>query len=216
MKRLFICVYFCSIVAISTAQELKFDVRFNNESLVLNKEYSLNGQPITFSTCKFYISNFRYGEQHPTANYHLIDLENPASLTIVSDKKFIDFNNVSFNLGIDSTKSVSGVFGEDLDPTNGMYWAWNSGYINCKIEGNSHLCPSRKNKFQFHLGGYAYPYNTLQTVEIKNIRGNRTIVLDLDKLLSKIDITKTYQVMSPNQNAMKLSRLFAQSFRVDE
>lgn len=39
----------------------------------------------------------------------------------------------------------------DLDPLNGMYWAWNSGYINMKIEGITPKCQDATIYFNFIL-----------------------------------------------------------------
>ena len=77
------------------------------------------------------------------------------------------FNTIAFNLGIDSITNVSGAQGGDLDPTKGMYWAWQSGFINIKLQGTSNSCPPPKNEFEFHLGGYQYPFNSLQTIILK-------------------------------------------------
>ena len=63
--------------------------------------------------------------------------------------------------------NVAGAIGGTLDPINGMYWAWNSGYVNFKIEGTSTLSNARKNAFKFHLGGYQHPYNSYRAVLIK-------------------------------------------------
>ena len=59
---------------------------------------------------------------------------------------------IYFQIGIDSLTNVSGDLDGDLDPALGMYWAWNSGYINMKLEGKSSSCKSVKKEFQFHIG----------------------------------------------------------------
>ena len=56
--------------------------------------------------------------------------------------------------------------GGDLDPTKGMYWAWQSGYINFKMEGSCSQCLATKNNFEFHLGGYQQPFYAMQTIEL--------------------------------------------------
>ena len=76
-------------------------------------------------------------------------------------------DKIKFNLGIDSLTNVSGVMGGDLDPTKGMYWTWQSGYINFKMEGSSAVCPTRNHEFQFHIGGYQDPFYAMQTLELE-------------------------------------------------
>lgn len=222
MIRSLFFIFFLFSSSLLSAQEIKFDIQFNGVSLQLDKEYKFNGKPIRFSTCKFYVSNILFNmalSDVKSKEYYLVDLEDPRSLTIRISKNLDIYSVKKISIGVDSTKSVSGVYGGDLDPTNGMYWAWQSGYINCKIEGASPICPARKNKFQFHLGGYAFPYNSLQTVQIEKPFGEDNaiiVVLDLANFVSKVDLSKDYQVMSPNKKALKLSKLFSQSFRTND
>lgn len=207
------------IASTSYAQEtnIEFNVQFKGEDLILNNTYILNGHEIKISVCKFYISNIGLNTISDT-NYHLLDVENPTSLRIPITQNYKPSPICYFNIGVDSVKSVSGVFGQDLDPTNGMYWAWQSGYINCKIEGSSPQCISRKNRFQFHLGGYASPFNTLRSfsIPLKNTNGKYIINLNLDQFLESVDLSKNNRVMNPGQKAMEISSLLAKCFTANE
>jgi hypothetical protein len=147
---------------------------------------------------------------------HLIDFkkENPYQLYLNSVKE-VEFNQLYFQLGIDSTTNMDGVKSNDLDPSNGMYWTWQSGYINYKLEGISKICPARKNSFQFHIGGYQYPYNSLQKVTIStNTTENINLYFDLEELLLKIDISSTFQIMSPSEKSNKIAKLIGESFYI--
>jgi hypothetical protein len=176
---------------------------------------------ISFDVIRFYISNvqFFYEEEFISSlekKHHLVDLENPESLKINLGKNAqLDFNKIKFDLGIDSLTNVSGAFGGDLDPTNGMYWTWQSGYINFKLEGVTPSCPARKNFFQFHLGGYQAPFSNVQAVEL-DIADKKNIIIELpiDLLLEKINLTQTYKIMSPNQPAVDLTKLIASLFSI--
>jgi len=219
MKRFLLFVFLLFSIENLLAQQIVFRVQLQGEDLELGEDYSLDKQSFTISTCKFYVSNLQFNGESLNNSYHLIDIANKESLTIalpVIQKK----GNATFKctLGVDSTKSVSGVFGDDLDPTNGMYWTWQSGYINAKIEGLSPTCPARKNKFQFHLGGYAYPYNTSRKVSLKLKKegDNYIVLINLDYFFEEVDLSKSYQVMSPNTSAMKLSDIFAECFSANE
>ena len=102
-----------------------------------------------------------------TVKAHLIDVFEVDTLKI--NFKKLDFKKIKmiqFNIGIDSLTNVSGALGGDLDPQKGMYWAWQSGYINTKIEGRSPHCKNRKNAFQFHIGGYLQPFYAIRRVEM--------------------------------------------------
>ena len=149
-------------------------------------------------------------------SFHLLDISDPGSLNL--DLKIpneLSFSHISFNIGIDSITSVSGVFGGDLDPGNGMYWTWQSGYINFKLEGVADDSPARNHRFQFHLGGYQAPFNALQQVKLdvadpKNI----TINIAIDQLFEQVNLQETYQIMSPNQQAIDMAQLVASLFSI--
>ena len=125
----------------------------------------------------------------------------------------LTFDSVSFTLGVDSITSVSGAFGGDLDPTNGMYWTWNSGYVNFKMEGKSAVCNTHKSAFTFHLGGYMAPYRSAQVVGLHVAPTNEAIIrLDLSKFLAEIDLNKEHTIMSPSMRAVEISAVIARSF----
>lgn len=169
---------------------------------------------------KFYISNLvltQNGKKvwNEPKSYHLINSENEQSLSLkFSIPDSVVFDSLKFNLGIDSLTSVSGVFGGDLDPSKGMYWAWNSGYINFKLEGTSDKCNTRKNEFQFHLGGYSGAQKALQNIVLKASEHN-VIYLNLNSFFSKIDLAKDNHIMSPGIEAVKFSKFIKTLFYVE-
>lgn len=171
--------------------------------------------------CKFYISNIEVASNDQIVwkepkSFHLIDLSTLSS-TIIALEIPEDhlFNTLSFILGIDSVTSTSGVFGGDLDPTNAMYWTWQSGYIFSKLEGTSPSSKARKNKFQFHLGGYKGPYAAQRDVQLQVDQTNEiTIAVDLQVFFDTLDLEKTTQVMIPGKQAAHLSTVAASMFKV--
>ncbi|MFT5982709.1 MAG: hypothetical protein ACI9RM_001143, partial [Ulvibacter sp.] len=189
----------------------------------LNKQYFLNSvnDSIKIETLKFFVSEFKFLKDKTVVDslskkIHLINLENESSIYLTGKRSnnFI-FNKIRFNIGIDSLTNVSGVFGGDLDPTNGMYWTWQSGYINFKMEGKSNACPTRNNFFQYHIGGYLTPYNTLRTVELDILNEEVAIInLDINTFLSDINLTETHSVMSPNEAATAIADIFPKVFTI--
>jgi hypothetical protein len=172
---------------------------------------------------KFYISDVQLLYNDKTIweepnSYHLVDASQNQSLTFSSNiSSGVFFNQLKFNLGIDSATNVSGALGGDLDPTKGMYWTWQSGYINLKLEGRSNRCKKRNNEFQFHLGGYQFPDNSLQTL-LLNVHSNDTIVvlMDVGLFLSGIDLSLQNRIMSPGKEAVLLSESLAKIFYVQK
>lgn len=202
---------------------MQSQLRFGNAPLELRKKYVSNSDTLEMETFKYYISNIevQYADKttaKPKNNYHLIDIENPESLSIPIEKKQNKLiSKITFDIGVDSIASVSGALGGDLDPAKGMYWAWQSGYINIKIEGKSNSCKTRKNQFHFHLGGYLKPNCALRTVtlEPKKPTENVVIAVDLKELFSAITLSKTNSIMIPGKQAMAMVDLAATMFSIE-
>jgi hypothetical protein len=174
---------------------------------------------ITIETLRFYISSVEllqngkvvFKEQN---SFHLLDAALPETMTLtLKPDTTVQYDQIKFNLGIDSITNTAGIMGGDLDPAKGMYWTWQSGYINMKIEGSSPKCKTRKNEFQFHLGGYLAPYNPLQTVTLSTpSEKNILINVDLSRFFDVIDLSKQNHIMSPGKEAMTLSEAAAKMF----
>ncbi len=227
MKQFFLFTFLFftySICAQQGISQVKFNVTVDEKPLELGKSYELleNEDSITFDVLRFYISDLQFIHNEEVVNkskkkHILIDLEKPESLQIAINEYAGNFDKIRFTFGIDSLTNVSGAMGGDLDPTNGMYWTWQSGYINFKLEGRAKKCPARKNEFTFHLGGYQAPNLVAQQVELNINKAEKgfEITLPIDKLLSQINLTDTYRIMSPNHEAVEMSHLISSMFLVE-
>lgn len=225
--RLIFTLFFWGIYCFALGQKnesiIEFAPTFNNLPLELNKNYSFKNDSLKISILKFYISNINFYQNNQfidsvSKKYYLIDFENPETSSI----KFLRtnskaFNRIFFSIGIDSLTNVSGALGEDLDPTKGMYWTWQSGYVNLKLEGQSKICPSRNNLYIFHIGGYQYPFSSIQNVNFST-KGYRKIILNLDisKLLNGMNLNVIYEVMSPGKKALTIAQQFSNAITVFE
>lgn len=182
-----------------------------------------NGDSMTIHTFRFYLSNFVFynnGKEtwREKNSCHLLDMEEEQTLSIAFEASTgIGFDAIKFCLGTDSLVNVSGALGGDLDPTKGMYWAWNSGYINFKIEGYYKKCPTRNHQFQFHIGGYMPPFQTVQTIELPVSNKHEIQVdIELSGFFEPIDLAKTHSIMSPSRTSVELAKLLAKTFRIHE
>ncbi len=208
----------------SDSLHLNIEVLFDTKPIQLDSNYiSKTSDTLSFTEVRFYLSSFEF---HFTDNstykevnsYHLIDIKELNSQKLSFSKanfKNKTLKSVQFNIGVDSLMSISGAMNGDLDPTKGMYWAWQSGYINMKIEGKSSSCNTRKNKFQFHIGGYLEPNYAIRTININfndNIKKEINLVMDLGKLFSKIHLKEINTIMIPGEEAMKLADLSTEIF----
>lgn len=223
----FLLILFIGFTSVVVAQNtimvgLSFKPFFKNAPLVIDDAESEQGIPeIGIETFKCYISNIRFYDQEELVftksnSYHLLDAENEASLKInFSIPQYLSYSHIRFDVGIDSLTNVSGAFGGDLDPTNGMYWTWQSGYINFKLEGLALNCPARKNRFQYHIGGYQSPYNTLREINLPLVeKQDVEIKINIDHIFKQVDISKAYQIMSPNTSAVEFANLFPSLFSI--
>ena len=205
---------------------MQIQFKYGASPLEHNKKYMTKSDTLEIETVKFYLSNIEieFDDQSkikPKSYYQLINWENPKSWLIpIAKNQNKIISKITFNIGLDTTASVSGALAGDLDPANGMYWAWQSGYINMKIEGKSNSCKTRKNQFQFHLGGYLKPNYALRKIEIpiqKNQIPNSEIkiIADIGNLFSEISLKETNSIMIPGQAAMEIADLSAKIFSVE-
>jgi hypothetical protein len=193
------------------AQSLRFEFILEGEPLTLSEKSSVSSiANRTVSACRFYISDLVFLHNKDTVAkdktvYHLIDAEKVESCSIATTN-IPEYNSICFKLGIDSITSTSGVFGGALDPTNGMYWTWQSGYINFKLEG------SFKGKdYSYHLGGYLSSESAWQNVTLPVKSGNSTITVDLSVFFKATPET-VHSIMSPSPEAVRLSKAAADMF----
>jgi hypothetical protein len=193
--------------------EINFQPTFLSKQLNINQYYQTNqNDSIQFTTFKFYISNIALINQNKivwkvTPEFYLIDLEDTNSLKIKSlIPQKLEFDQLSFDLGLDSLTNVSGAMGGALDPTKGMYWTWQNGYINLKLEGNCKLSSQEENEFVFHLGGYQSPFSTIQKISLNTQKSAMyQIGVELNNWISEIDFQNTKSIMSPRKEAIEMS-----------
>lgn len=215
-------VFFCLLLtATGLAQTipdtvaLDFQVTYQGKRLALDQE----SDSLLVTAFRFYVGQFQLLQHgrvicRPDQPFHLIDLEDHQSGKLgLSIPAGLNFDEISFLLGTDSLSNVSGALGGDLDPTKGMYWAWNSGFINFKLEGQFPASPAKNHEFQFHMGGYLPPFQSARRVRLKTTDHHRyRVQLELSQLLAQAAWSTRHHLMSPSAEAVRLSSILAQSF----
>jgi len=218
----FLCLQ-CAVLNSQNKNEIKvvFQPFFGSYPLILDSTYVFENGQIEFSTLKFYISNVQFLKNEKIVfkesnSFHLFDASDikSQSFTFTIPKGLL-FTDLNFNFGIDSLTNISGAMGGDLDPTKGMYWTWQSGYVNFKIEGTSSLFHNKRKEFQYHLGGYLFPFSALQKISLE-VEANNTlfILVDVKKIMETFDLSSLDHIMSPSAEAVRLSYLISQCFSV--
>lgn len=149
MKYLLVILFFIQALQ-SSAQDsliLRLHPTLLHENLILNKKYTVYNDTISISSLKFYLSDIAlYQDEKPVflfqKKYHLYDIQDSNTFVILETiPASLAYNTIKFSIGIDSTTNVSGAIEGSLDPMFGMYWTWQSGYINFKLEGIASRCP---------------------------------------------------------------------------
>jgi len=163
---------------------------------------------------RFYVSSprlFHRGVQVDgfASSYHLVNaLDTLSNHFALIRTNALPFDEVRLLVGVDSTTTAAGIMSGDLDPMHNMYWTWQSGYINIKLEGNW-----KGKDMQFHLGGFAFPNNNLQELRVSVLETNRlSFVWHAPSFFGQLPLDSSYRVMRPCAEANRLARLFTSSF----
>jgi hypothetical protein len=196
---------------------LKFQYSLDSGVVELGKEIESESgaRKFRFTKIKQYVSNITLFEAsrcvwRDTGGFYLVDAADAAGCQIgINYPVDLVFDEISLVFGIDSTTQAAGVMGGALDPLNGMYWTWQSGYIHLKIEGEM-LEQQKSTALEYHIGG-------LGTAQLKRFGltsgEDLNLVCDLNPLLEKALSGNETHLMSPGKQAIALSEAWMQSIR---
>jgi len=216
-----------------TSVIIEFENFVGNEILKLDTGNYKNEleQEYTVSRFKYYIGNIRLkkknGKDFSSDNYFLVNEEEPSSKKIIlNDVPSGVYESIDFIIGVDSLHNCSGVQSGALDPLNGMFWAWNTGYIFMKFEGKSSASKSTGNFLEFHIGGYRNPNNCIRNITLNLSNNNlilsaenagiiriKTDVSEIFKSPKRIDFTE-YSAITDFHNAVMLTDNYKDMFSI--
>ena len=120
-------------------------------------------------------------------------------------------NKISLLFGIDSAIQVGGVGTGALDPLRGMYWTWQTGYVQWKMEGAIRV-DGVESPLELHLGGFdgATKAQAMLSDYLVYPTTNSVIAQwDLSPFIAQILDQKKYGVMSPSPIARDYCRIIA-------
>ena len=223
MRHLFLLTLTFILSSSAHGQSIRFIPILDNQIIQQDSFFFFTPyqSPLKITRFAFYISDIiliqKDRERVSAGKKHqLIDLAKPKSLIIQLPNNGV-IDSIQFVLGIDSSIQCNGAMGQDLDPVNGMYWTWQSGYIHLKLEGESPAFISRQNKFQFHIGGYVSPWSTIHHLSFSLPEGKENkIFVSLNALFQSIIPAKEFAVMQPGERAAELSTLFSKCFYTEK
>ncbi len=183
------------------------------------------GEEMTIEKFKYYVSHFSVTSSDGKTttlpvNYFLVDEANSLSKTITLTIPDMPVASIEFLLGVDSLRNVSGVQTGALDPLNGMFWTWNSGYIMAKLEGTSTAAATQGHRFTYHIGGFKTGMNTAFPVSLSvpnnllrsdQIRVNAEINQWFNNT-PPLNISETPVCHSPGTLAVRIAKNYSRMF----
>ena len=142
-------------------------------------------EPYVIRSFKYYIHNIElirsdHAKEWLSRDHFLIDAGNNATTAILLKAPEQSYHSIAFTLGVDSIRNVSGAQTGALDPANGMFWTWNSGYIMSKFEGVSTVSAQPGNRFEYHIGGFKAGEQVIRRIELP-FPANATVQVAKDK-----------------------------------
>jgi hypothetical protein len=208
--RLFILLAFLIFFSDFHSQ-IRFNFSMDSKPLLVGEKYfnQTDSSWIQIDDLKFYVVYNPFFSDESTAGssvIHLVDLNDSTSWSIpFTEDGMKESNNFEFAIGLDSATTISTQFSGALDPSFGMYWAWNTGYIHFKLEGKSNLVPSSKNEFQYHIGGYSGKFETQRwisaPIKLKNLKP--IVQLELADFIREIlNLKEKPLLMIPGKDAV--------------
>lgn len=180
----------CQVNKLSKSEKqyiLEIQHMFDNEPLVLNKKYVINsGDTIAITKFQYYLSNISFNSRSgqlwkETNSYRLFRLEDNHIWEVPVNIPFDYLGNISFSIGVDSLQNSQGQQNGDLDPLNGMFWTWKTGYIFFKIEGYTWNSSGERFPLIIHVGSNSCFRTTSYQVEGTNFL---QITLDMKSILN--------------------------------
>ncbi len=213
---------------------LKFQNTFNGQALKLKSVYykTANNDSLVINAYLYYISNIKLytasGDVFAeTESYHLINQEFDSTKEFtITNIPAGSYTKISFLIGVDSIRNISGAQTGQLDPMNGMFWDWNQGYVMARLEGFSPQISPYPNNLGYHIAGFKSIYNAVKSVTLQlpktiQVGTNNKPVLTLQSDISEwfktpnlIDITQLSTVTSISSGSATLAENYADMFSV--
>lgn len=201
----------CNLIAQNV--QLKFNPTLFHQQIIKDQWIiSTQMDSIKITTFKMYIGQLAIIHKRDTIwlekdKYRLIDLFSDSAISLSIPTRGLRPKGVKLflQIGVDSAHTDVDSFSGDLHPSYGMYWTWQSGHINVKIEGSSNRCDHAEKNFMLHFGGYQYPYAAWvnKVIPIANRDKKITIICPIDDLIQEQLNKKCYNIMSPGNEAVK-------------
>lgn len=224
------------VVPVAGSIKIAFEAMVGDSELVFSTSTYTNqiGNTFNVTLFQYYVSNIKLTKMDGSVwaesnSYHLVDHSNMTSTMLsLTNVPLGDYKAIEYVIGVDSAKNNSGAQTGALDPSNGMFWSWSTGYIMAKMEGTSPQSPAVGQNLKFHVGGFTGVNNTIKKVTptfsgaIANVTSATTPTIHISgnllewfKTPTAIDFTTTNTVHMPGTSAKTIADNYADMFTVE-
>ncbi|WP_417610167.1 MbnP family protein [Owenweeksia hongkongensis] len=206
---------------------------YGNDAFTYNTEYTnSSSEQLEYTSVRYYISNITLEKMDGTVwseeeSYHLIDNGVSSSMMFKIDNVPTgEYHKISYMIGVDSARNVSGAQDGALSEANDMFWSWNMGYIFMKFEGNS--TSAADGTFSFHIGGFGGA-NAAQETNTHMMHDHMLSIspsaspqihfkVDVSKALDghhSISLAQKSKLHMPGAEAQEIAHNFSEAFSLD-
>jgi hypothetical protein len=197
-----------TFVTAQSSIQIQHQVKLGDVSLSLGVwQKSDSNVSVRIDKLRWYLSLPTAGKKGSKA--WLLDLADSASLYQQMSRPVN--NKISLLFGIDSAIQVAGVGTGALDPLRGMYWTWQTGYVQWKMEGAIRV-DGLESPLELHLGGFDGATKSQSMLSDYLIYPTTNSVIaewDISPFLSEVVRRKKFGVMSPSPIAREYCRIIA-------
>jgi hypothetical protein len=197
-----------TFVTAQSSIQIQHQVKLGDVSLSLGVwQKSDSNVSVRIDKLRWYVSLPPAGKKGSKA--WLLDLADSASLDQQMSRPVN--NKISLLFGIDSAIQVGGVGTGALDPLRGMYWTWQTGYVQWKMEGAIRV-DGVESPLELHLGGFDGATKSQSMLSDYLIYPTTNSVIaqwDILPFLAEVVHQKKFGVMSPSPIARDYCRIIA-------
>lgn len=224
---LFLLLGLTAFIEAQAQQSISFQHMMGSQALVLDDSLQNgHGEKLVVRRFKYYISNLVLIDQEGNRQaypdtYYLVNEAEPSSKRIVLPNANKNYSAIEFLLGVDSARNCSGIQTGVLDPMQGMFWTWNTGYVFAKLEGASPSSSLPAHAFTYHIGGFRTGENVLKTIRLaipgKALPKDLQVKVDINAWFSGTNtllIADRPVCHSPGALAMKFAANYAHMFSI--
>jgi len=181
----------------SGVAQVTLQFKLNAAPFLLNQRLNLTpDSQIQIEQFKCYLGD---GNQH----YYLVDASDSSTYLLPEVYRVLQ-------VGMDSIANTSDRLDGAFDPLLGMYWAWNTGYIQLKVIGQ-YYARGIVQPFEYHIGGYTSPNLTSGAIQL--MPHQQSLIVNLEHLFLALPYANQPRLMLPGSTAKSIHNAFVNCFK---